>query len=648
MATNIENDRLNIRIEIKNNVVEPMEVDEIDEKSEEEGEIRDTSLNDGKNLKAIIQVPMQEKKNVREDFSHYIELDQKKLQDRAKRFSLKPEEINTFTEEDLNVLYISLGINSENIDQFRLEAIHLRSSDELTLKDVTTYFMKYAPNSIEMIDDESYNIVWENKLSAARALYLTSQVVKGMPVRIVSEHVIDSFILDDQDSNKEMLVNENRQVELVDDCAEEYKKLIDNNSIDISAVNIPIPPGYWRLGKENIHSFSVLLRFSMLTDKKPQLIEKCNQYFKNPFPKDRLGPYNKGIFSRNKDIKSNAVNKDPWGILAKTWNSDFQFREEERYEDPTFEEDELPPQVPVNPELRVRLTAKRRLGKKQDEEAKQSSSEKEPSEVSDQENIKKTSKVPRMRMYADEEEEKIKRRKLLNTLKKQKEKIEKTEIPNTDLRNILRITNRKSKFSAEVDEDLDLSLNLKNRRNKLVFTVAQESASYDRRIDRRVRDRLEKYPVRERRPKSPIRFNRNSPEPIDHFRKDESKRQQRNFDRRSRNISVGEMYSTREDIDNYPSHKPKSKVALVIKTQKKPSVASAIRSRNRKYDTTSSSSDKDSSSDSASEESSEETDSSTSEDSDSPRNHKAHLQTRKLNSNQMKERVKNEYRRRYS
>lgn len=558
------------------------------------------------------------KKNVREFLNYFTDLDQKKLNDRALRFSLKPDEINTFNEEELNELHISLGINSENADQIRFDAVHLRSSDELTLKNVTNYFTKYGPSSVEMIDDESYNIVWKNKLSAARALFLTSRLVRGMPVRALSEHVIDSFILDDPEAT---LLNENRQIELTDDSAEEYKKLINSDTIDISSINIPIPPGYWRLGKENINSYSVLLRFSMVTDKKPQLVEKCDKYFRNS--EDKYRQVNKGIFSRNKDIKSESTNKDPWGILAKTWDEDYRYREPERVEETEIVEEDVPPPIPANPELRVRLTAKRKLAKK--EEIKQSSSEKEQSEESDQENKKKISKVPRMRMYADEEEEKIKRRKLLQTLKRQTESIEKTEIANTDLRNILRTTNRKSKI-VETDDNKDLSLNLKNRRNKLVFTVSQDAPELRSDYGR---DRFERQ-FRERRRRSPIHFHR-SPERINPQRKERGERNQRQFSRRpDRGISGGQMYSTREDKDDYYSHKPKSKVALVIKTQKKPSVASTVRPRNRNYDTTSSESENESSS-SESENSSEGSDTSSSKDSDSYRNRKSHLQSKVSN-----------------
>lgn len=49
MATNLENDRLNIRIEIKNNIPQPMDIDVLEgNKSEEEGEIRDNDLENTK------------------------------------------------------------------------------------------------------------------------------------------------------------------------------------------------------------------------------------------------------------------------------------------------------------------------------------------------------------------------------------------------------------------------------------------------------------------------------------------------------------------------------------------------------------------------------------------------------------------------
>lgn len=41
---------------------------------------------------------------------------------------------------------------------------------------------KYCPAFIEWIDDESCNVVWNDKVSATRALHFVSRPIQGMPV----------------------------------------------------------------------------------------------------------------------------------------------------------------------------------------------------------------------------------------------------------------------------------------------------------------------------------------------------------------------------------------------------------------------------------------------------------------------------------
>ncbi|KAL3268049.1 hypothetical protein HHI36_007178 [Cryptolaemus montrouzieri] len=661
MATELDNGRPNIRIEIKNIEAEPMDIDQND-KSEEEGEIRDNSshrhtFSNNKETDSI---------NTKNPLDIFLnEVDQKKLAERAKRFALKPEDIKTFTEQDLHNLYVSLGITVDNADQVRYEAIHLRSSNEINFENVVSYFMDYAPTSIEWVDDESCNIIWEDKLSTARALFHISQVVKGMPVRVASEHIIDSFILEESDLAKDVtLMNENRQIELRDESTEEFNKLCVENSVDISVINIPIPPGYWRLGRKSINSYSVLLRFSMKIDKKPYRTEKCSNFYKNVSSNKNLDHKYRGIFSRNKDINREVSDKNPWGILAKNWDEDLMFRERERFSQVEQVEQILPNPVPENPELRVRLAAKRRLGKKPAlEELKSSSiSEKEPSEESEEENERKSLKMPRMRMYADEEEEKIKRKKLLQALKKQTEKLKKTEIPNSDLRNILRITSKKPK-NIEHDEDLDLSVSLKNRSRKLVFTVAQETGHprTEKHQSRSLSSKSKRVrpvsPV-DRKPISPIRFKRDvSSEKYKDWSNKEiySERERRRSPKRHRERRrsltrySGRMYSSRGNSEErYHVLKPKSKVALVIKTQKKPSVASAIQSRRRKFETSSSSeedsSSEESDSDSSNDDSEESSSSSTDSDSNGRQRHR--MQTKRISNVPLKVEIKNDQYRR--
>lgn len=189
-------------------------------------------------------------------------------------------------------------------------------------------------------------------------------------------------------------------------------------------------------------------------------------------------------------------------------------------EDAPFREkertEEEQPKIEIkNESLRVRLGSKRK---------EESDSEKpEPKKV----------KIPRMRMYADEEEEKIKRKQMLKRINHQIKKIDENTSTNSDLRSVLNMTSRTNKVKLEKPEPevFDLGTRLKNRNKKMVFEIKTEA------------------PQREYEPR------------------------ERDFRRRRHSSEEDEE---EEDYRRYD--KPKSKVAVVVKTQKKPAVASAVAS----------------------------------------------------------------------
>lgn len=56
----------------------------------------------------------------------------------------------------------------------------MRGTDDMSTEDVLEYFGKYGPAAIEWIDDSSCNVLWNDKISAARALFFLSKPIKGM------------------------------------------------------------------------------------------------------------------------------------------------------------------------------------------------------------------------------------------------------------------------------------------------------------------------------------------------------------------------------------------------------------------------------------------------------------------------------------
>lgn len=201
-----------------------------------------------------------------------------------------------------------------------------------------------------------------------------------------------------------------------------------------------MPPGYWRLGTPHLKAKFLLMRFAFVTDKKPLRAERFSEYYKkhgNPNFGGMRGIISesrrrkmRGIFDHNKDMAAEKQPddgaKNPWGHLATTWDSDADFRE--RRDDPPIVVEESPPRAEARevmiPQRRAKPDVLKRLGvKRAVEEVKKMVGEEveegEEEEGGEEEDVVKTkkSKVPRMRMYADEEEENIKRKKQMQLLK---------------------------------------------------------------------------------------------------------------------------------------------------------------------------------------------------------------------------------------
>lgn len=323
-----------------------------------------------------------------------------KMEERAKRFGLL-ETVQKLPNREEN-LYSSMGItdDSENAKNTRLNVIHMRGTEEMSTKDVFKYFQDYAPMSIEWINDVSCNVVWFDNLSAARAMLALSKKIVG--------NVAKSSDRENDSENRkdcEVIVHEkNESVDIDKDTKKE-------NCINIKDIDYPLPPGIWRKGADYPKSKGIFLRFATRMDKKSANAEKKSEYYKkygNPnfggvkgiLTESRKRMYkqiqqNKHILSR--EDKDQNQTKNPWGALSETWGLN-----------DIVEEDFLPKNG-IKDQVRG---IKERLGIKcRDKDVIQTEDLRETSSGSDSdENWCKRSKIPRMRMHADDEEEKLQKR----------------------------------------------------------------------------------------------------------------------------------------------------------------------------------------------------------------------------------------------
>ncbi|XP_076674241.1 uncharacterized protein LOC143372168 [Andrena cerasifolii] len=348
-----------------------------------------------------------------------------KMEERAKRFGLTEKTNLPSPEQEL---YSSMGVveDNENTKNIRLNVIHVRGTEEMSTKDVFKYFEDYAPASIEWINDVSCNVVWLDNLSAARGMLGLSKRIIGLD----KQNYRSAKLHDDNPDEENNVTNEDCTIEMVDDTestntAKDATQ--EGDYISIKDIKYPLPPGMWRKGIDCAKSKAIFLRFATRADKKQPNAEKMSEYYKkygNPnfggvkgiLTESRKRMYkqikqNKRKFKENQeeDVEDKKRSKNPWGELSECWGvndtteDDFGTRTEQKDQG---------------------RSVKERLGVKYPSKEPTHSEEQQDSSSSDSENEWcKRSKVLRMRMHADDEEEKIHKRRakiqqqtILNTL----------------------------------------------------------------------------------------------------------------------------------------------------------------------------------------------------------------------------------------
>lgn len=542
----------------------------------------------------------------------FDEKEQEKLAERAKRFALKPEDIHSFTDQDLQDLYDSLGVNTANENEVKFKSIHLFGLEDMTVEDIVEYFASYSPEGIEWVDSNSCNVVWLDSLSAARALHFKSKAINGMPARAPRDTFPADFIDDvDEVETGQSVLLKNRDVEMQDELGKVFlPKPKLGNAVDISEITIPIPPGYWRLANAHPRTKCMLVRFGRVTDKLPFKSEKCGKYYKRLTSQNKFIPESKKkelktIFERNKDLVTPA-SKNPWGSLARNWDQDSQFREKEPVVYQLSDDDVEVVEV-KNSKLSSRLGTKRKVDIEKPAKPVNSL-------PADDESEKKRTKVPRMKMYADEEEENQKRRRILTKIQNQKDQIDQRE-RERDLRDILGHTNSKLDSKKDIDHSVDLGTKLKNRNKRMVFAVdrspfehldylypderdALVDARRDLMSDRRelIADRRDLINERRDLLKDRIELRSRDRESSDRHRSVllkprneviDGHKGHRSSRRRTpeRTMHSDRMHSSKPVLQgrrrrkSHSSEKPRSKVSVVVRTAKKPTVASTVWSK---------------------------------------------------------------------
>ncbi|KAG8225485.1 hypothetical protein J437_LFUL009478 [Ladona fulva] len=498
-----EHELPNLKIEIENDLDDAMEVDDVEitkqstivihgrTKDIEEGEVcenKEDSNSEHRISKVLDAHPKTKNSSNRGDgialeFGSSAEIFDGKHNEtfgaKSMKFGLTPAEVKIISEDKLASLYKSLDMKDDEgtYKRYRLDAIHMRGTQDMSTEDVFAYFKDYSPASIEWINDYSCkdltfdgNIVWISNMLAAKAIMEISKPIRGLE----SSHVKDPFAEEDKtvqrrkrlssDAKGDDVVvmvteveDQDGEVLMVGDeeTGEEEsakgKMIVDrkdslssraseknsgtNNETDtvhVSDISIPIPPGFWRLGKPSPRAKQVLLRFSLKTDRKPAKAEKMSDYYKKHGNPNYGGI--KGLITKSRKRRFREKNTEvtlpkgnPWGSLAETWGN---VDKRKAMNPEAFDRDgevpnEFPARVPVP--ARFRTGQLLQVSHVHQRLHMDSTSVVPPRDVSpgpesdnSDEDVgrngsssaqwKRKIKQPRMRMYADEEEERVERR----------------------------------------------------------------------------------------------------------------------------------------------------------------------------------------------------------------------------------------------
>lgn len=197
------------------------------------------------------------------------ESNSEKLGKRAERFGIEIEESSI--SESILSLYKSMGVdiknkNSAKMKNMRLDALHMRGINDLNTNEVFQYFQDYGPASVEWINDFSCNVVWLDETTCARALLGISKPLQ------VSAKKTDSTQTDSDETSEALfdpVVSDTSLKEV-----EKIEETDENPSLDI-----PVPPGSWRLAIPHPKAKSILLRFSTKDDKKLPGAEKRSSFY---------------------------------------------------------------------------------------------------------------------------------------------------------------------------------------------------------------------------------------------------------------------------------------------------------------------------------------------------------------------------------
>ncbi|XP_001950154.1 nuclear cap-binding protein subunit 3 [Acyrthosiphon pisum] len=290
------------------------------------------------------------------------------------------------TDKQVQYILNSLGMNKNNKD-IQLNALHLHGVMGMTTKDIIDYFDKYDPKFLEWVSNSECNVVWLDDRMPTKALLDLTRPIREL------RHITSA--VNDELNNEHGALNENQN----DDHMDQDDVLVSEDYV--SCVGYELPPGMWRKAiKPHEKSKCILMRYSTVYDKQDVKNKSADvedgdyELFSHESRKRKFIPVINHPDIGDEMLKDDVrwkLAKNPgintWTAIAKTWSQYDNAMDNAKYKSKVRTPSPPPP------------TSSSGAASEDDDDDYNDARYRE-------------SKIPRMRMYADDETQATTRKRL--------------------------------------------------------------------------------------------------------------------------------------------------------------------------------------------------------------------------------------------
>uniref|UniRef100_A0A1I7VR44 Nuclear cap-binding protein subunit 3 n=1 Tax=Loa loa TaxID=7209 RepID=A0A1I7VR44_LOALO len=185
----------------------------------------------------------------------------------ARRFGIDPPPQTVDIEEnEVDELYRSMDVQVRS-SRHRLHSVYVRGVDGLSTYQIEKIFAEFDPVAVEMIDEVSCNVIWNDRFAVAKMmLEMTKPLKRVRSSRQVEEGEVADSGEEEEDGEMREEQGDDVTISMVKGSMSN-KRNTEANVIEVEVDQVEIPPGKWRVITKHVgHKRLIILRFSLRED----------------------------------------------------------------------------------------------------------------------------------------------------------------------------------------------------------------------------------------------------------------------------------------------------------------------------------------------------------------------------------------------